>query len=260
MHVEDARVVEHHEMQGGYRLLVMDAPSIAPGVRPGQFVHLRVPHMEEAVLRRPFSIFKAEEGRVSLLYKNVGRGTRTLTLLKPDEKVSLLGPLGRGFPIDGKGRPVLVAGGYGMAALYMVARDLPVIGHAFFGGASAQDILCVTEFEALGWTVHVATEDGSLGAKGLVTGILDDWLAAEGGEDVEFHACGPNGMLRAVSDRAIRQNCTAWISVDRNMGCGVGACLTCVVKVRKGDDWEWARSCKEGPVFECREVVWEELE
>ena len=83
MHVEDAKVIEHHEMQGGYRLLVMEAPSITPHVQPGQFVHLRVPHMAEAVLRRPFSIFKAEGARLSLLYKSVGRGTQTLTLLKP---------------------------------------------------------------------------------------------------------------------------------------------------------------------------------
>ena len=160
--------------------------------------------------------------------------------------------------MDGKGRPVLVAGGYGMAALYMVARDLPVNGHAFFGGASAQDILCVDEFEALGWTVHVATEDGSLGTKGLVTDVLDTWLADEGGGDVEFHVCGPHGMLKAVSDRAMQHECTAWLSMDRNMACGVGACLTCVVKVHKDDDWAWARSCKEGPVFECREVIWED--
>lgn len=260
MHTEDAHVIEHLEVLGGYKQLVMESPRIAPEVQPGQFVHLRVPHMEEALLRRPFSIFKAERTRLSILYKAVGRGTETMKHLLPGETVSLVGPLGHGFPLETENRnPILVAGGYGMAALYLVARNLPVPGHAFFGGASEPDILCVPDFIALGWTVHVATEDGSLGTHGLVTHALDPWLERlPEGEDPLLYACGPNQMLRAIGDRAQARNLTAWLSVDRNMGCGVGACLTCVVKIRDGDDWKWARSCKEGPVFESREIIWDE--
>jgi dihydroorotate dehydrogenase electron transfer subunit len=259
MLVETATVREHQDFQGGYRLLTLDAPGIAPDVRPGQFVHIRVPHMEDAVLRRPFSVFRTDGACLSVLYKEVGRGTHTMKMLQPGDGVSLLGPLGKGFPVEGvTARPVLVAGGYGMAALYMAARELTP-GHAFFGGAAEADILCVADFEALGWTVHVTTEDGSLGTQGLVTDALEPWLSEEGGTGpVEFFACGPNGMLRAVGDRAQRLDSKAWISVDQPMCCGVGACLTCVVKIRRGEDWAWARSCKEGPVFECREIVWEE--
>ena len=77
--------------------------------------------------------------------------------------------------------------------------------------------------------------------------------------DAEFFACGPNAMLRAVARRAEAAGCRAWVSMDRNMACGVGACLTCVQRVRcRGDDWTWARVCREGPVFECRDIVWEE--
>ena len=256
---QDAIVVEHQPIQGGYQLLVMRAPAVAAQVRPGQFVHVRVPHLGESVLRRPFSVFKADGEQLAILYKSVGKGTRTLQYLKPGETLNLVGPLGHGFPPPQPASyPVIIAGGYGMAALYLTARQSPIKGLAFFGGRKAQDILCVKEFEALGWTVRVTTEDGSLGRRGLVTEALDEWWTSEGaGRVPECFACGPTGMLRAVSERAVRHGWTAWISADTNMGCGVGACLTCVVKVRDGDGWKWARSCHEGPVFAARDLVWE---
>ena len=261
MHLEDAVVINHEAIQGGYSLLVMRAPKIAPAVKPGQFVHVQVPHLGECVLRRPFSVFKADGDRLAILYKNVGKGTRTLQYLKAGDTLSLVGPLGRGYPDLTPGSyPVLVAGGYGMAALYLVARTLSVKGVAFFGGRKAADILCVAEFEALGWKVHVTTEDGSLGRKGIVTDAMDEWFAGPG-KDVrpEVFCCGPGGMLRAVAKRALERGWTAWVSVDNNMGCGVGACLTCVIKVKDegADGWAWARACREGPVFNAEEVAWE---
>ena len=118
----------------------------------------------------------------------------------------------------------------------------------------------MSEFERLGWEVRICTEDGSLGLRGRVTDALDAWLAEEAaGVTPEFFACGPNAMLRAVGDRAERGGWTAWLSMDRSMGCGVGACLTCVQKMRgENGDWTWARVCREGPVFECRQIVWED--
>jgi dihydroorotate dehydrogenase electron transfer subunit len=263
MRMEEAKVLEHHKIHGGYRLLVVSAPGIAPDVQPGQFVHLRVPHLDTAVLRRPFSVYDADGARLSIVYKDVGRGTAAMTGIRPGEDLSLIGPLGRGFPKAGQGRfPALVAGGYGMAALYLVARKLAVKGFAFFGARSADDILCRKEFEALGWTLRIATEDGSVGVKGLVTEALDPWLKRElDGRTPEFFVCGPNAMLRAIGDRAIAEGWTAWLSMDRSMGCGVGACLTCVQKIKTPDGgWTWERVCREGPVFECREIVWEEGE
>lgn len=262
MKTEDAIVVKHESIQGGYSLLVMRAPGIAPQVRPGQFVHVKVPHLGESILRRPFSVFKADGDELAILYKNVGKGTRSLQFLRTGESLSLVGPLGHGFPAPNPERfPVIVAGGYGMAALYLTARSSPVKGVAFFGGRTKQDILCVPEFEALGWRVIVTTEDGSLGTKGRVTDALDPWLASRDASmaSPEFFACGPNGMLKAVAERAMSKNWTAWVSLDNNMGCGVGACLTCVVKLKadNAQGWEWTRSCREGPVFDCRDVLWE---
>lgn len=262
MQLEQAIVIDHQPIQGGYYLLNMRAPGVAPQVRPGQFIHVRVPHLEECLLRRPFSVFRADGDRLAILYKDVGKGTRTLRHLKPDESLSIVGPLGRGFPAPQAGAfPVIVAGGYGMAALYLTARTAPVKGVALFGGRSRPDILCVDEFRQLGWDVRVTTVDGSLGRQGIVTDALDDWWTNEAaGRRPELFACGPGGMLKAVALRAIDRGWTAWTSMDNNMGCGVGACLTCVLKVHEGDGWQWARACREGPVFEAREVVWEDVE
>jgi len=262
MNQEKTTVLEHRIFQGEYRLLKLAAPVIGPLVQPGQFVHLRVPRLENAVLRRPFSVFKADDEGLSILYATVGMGTEALTTVEVGEEVSLLGPLGTGFPRVGKNKiPVLVAGGYGNAALYLQAKNLPVKGVAFFGGRSAEDILCVDEFEALGWDVRVTTDDGSLGTKGLVTAALDPWLEEQGsggrGQGAELFACGPNGMLKAVGDRALEKGFTAWLSMDRNMACGVGACLTCVIKRKTETGWEWARCCKDGPVFNAEEILWE---
>jgi len=277
MKQENSTVLEHRLFHGDYRLLKLAAPAIGPLVEPGQFVHLKIPRFEHAVLRRPFSIFKADSESISILYKAVGRGTAALATVVEGEPVNLLGPLGNGFPplrsasyggqvagqaTDGEVIPVLVAGGYGNAALFLQAAKLPVKGVAFFGGRTAADILCVDQFEALGWDVRVATDDGSLGQKGFVTAALDAWLEERGAggaeRGVELFACGPNAMLKAVGDRAIQHGLTAWLSMDRNMACGVGACLTCVIKRKTADGWEWARCCKDGPVFEAREILWED--
>lgn len=261
MKQENSFVIEHRLFQGDYRLLRLSAPLIGPLVQPGQFVHLKIPRLEQAVLRRPFSVFKADDQSLSILYKTVGKGTAALNTVAEGEPVNLIGPLGAGFPTVGKGKtPVLVAGGYGNAALYLQAARLPVKGVAFFGGRTSGDVLCVDEFEALGWEVRVTTDDGSLGQKGFVTAALDAWLSErpERFQSLELFACGPNAMLKAVGDRVLAKGITAWLSMDRNMACGVGACLTCVIKRKTADGWEWARCCKDGPVFNANEIVWDD--
>jgi len=272
MNQEKTTVLEHRIFQGEYRLLKLSAPAVGPLVQPGQFVHLKIPRLKNAVLRRPFSVFKADAESLSILYKAVGRGTEAMRDILPGEPIDLLGPLGTGFPPlrsssfagqanSGEVMPVLVAGGYGNAALYLQAATLPVKGVAFFGGRTAADILCVDEFKALGWDVRVTTDDGSLGTQGLVTDALDPWLENQvggGSASLELFACGPNAMLKAVGDRAVEKGLTAWLSMDRNKACGVGACLTCVIKRKTETGWEWARCCKDGPVFEASEILWEE--
>ena len=168
---QTVQIVSNERDTDSYFRLVLRAPQIAPLIQPGQFAHVRVLPLKEALLRRPFSIFQVSGDTFSILYKTVGKGTDALARLGAGEELSVIAPLGHGFtvPKRGGGTPLLVAGGYGMAAMYLLAQRSPLKGIAFVGGRRRVDILCEKEFQALGWDVRVTTEDGSHGEKGLVT-------------------------------------------------------------------------------------------
>ena len=254
---EKCKVIEHRELGSGYRFISFEAPKIAEDATPGQFVHVRVPGLEASALRRPFSIFNAEEGRLELLYKTVGRGTAALNGVKPGDVVSVMGPLGHGFPLKCNGSALLVGGGFGVAPLYFLARRLLAVGvkpSLFVGGRTKDDLLALDRFDALGVEVRAATNDGSFGAKGLVTDPLDDELIRikSANEKFELFACGPDPMLKAVALRATGTGSKGWISMDRHMVCGVGACYACIQKTVRGN----SRCCIEGPVFAAEDLVW----
>lgn len=241
-----------------YFRLVLRAPQIAPLVQPGQFAHVRILPLKDALLRRPFSVFQVKQDTFSILYKSVGKGTEVLSRMKPGEEVSVIGPLGHGFtvpPVGGE-TPLLVAGGYGMAAMYLLAQRSPQKGIVFVGGRRRVDILCEAEFRALGWEVRATTEDGSLGEKGLVTQpLLAELQRSTVGR--KLYACGPTPMLKAVGKIAADFKLPAELSMDEHMCCGVGVCLACVIPIKSSDGWEYQRTCTEGPVFDARDIVWE---
>jgi len=241
-----------------YFQLVVRAPRIAPLVQPGQFAHVRILPLKDALLRRPFSIYQVNGESFSILYKAVGKGTDVLSRMRAGDKLNAMGPLGHGFTVPKPGGeiPLLIAGGYGMAAMFFLAQRSPQKGIVFVGGRRRVDILCEKEFQALGWDVRVTTEDGSHGAKGLVTEPLTIELRRNKANRKLF-ACGPTPMLNAVAKIAEGFNVPAEISTDEHMCCGVGVCLTCVIPVKVGDAWEYQRTCTEGPVFDSRHVVWE---
>ena len=260
---EMCKVLAHDDWGSGYRYLRFEAPKIVAEAQPGQFVHLKVPSLEISALRRPFSIFNAEDGVLELLYKTVGRGTAAMNAIAVGDEVEIMGPLGHGFPVKCEGAPLLVGGGFGVAPLYFLARKLiarsdlqlqlpaPTL---FVGGRTKNDLLCIDRFEKLGVKVFAATNDGSAGTKGLVTDPLDDELIRlrEAGKDFEIFACGPDPMLKAVAMRATGTGSKGWISMDRHMVCGVGACYACIQKTVRGN----SRCCIEGPVFEAKDLVW----
>ena len=262
MQNEVCKVVEHLDIGSGYRKITFDAPKIAADAQPGQFVHLRVPALESSALRRPFSIFNAGNGRLELLYKTVGRGTAALNAVKPGDEVSVMGPLGHGFPLKCDGAALLVGGGFGVAPLYFLARRLKELGQPnggdivlFVGGRTKDDLLALDRFAELGVEVRAATNDGSAGMKGLVTDPLDDALIElrTAGRKFEIFACGPDPMLKAVAMRATGTGMKGWISMDRHMVCGVGACYACIQKTVRGN----SRCCIEGPVFAASDLVWD---
>jgi dihydroorotate dehydrogenase electron transfer subunit len=254
-------IVSNERDTDSYFRLVLRAPQIAPLIQPGQFAHVRILPLKDALLRRPFSIFQVAGDTFSILYKTVGKGTDTLAQMRAGEKVSVIAPLGHGFTvpkIDGE-VPLLVAGGYGMAAMFLLAQRSPQKGIVFVGGRRRVDILCEKEFAALGWEVRATTEDGSHGEKSLVTQpllaeIKNSKLKTQ---NSKLFACGPTPMLKAVGKIAEEFNLPAELSMDEHMCCGVGTCLTCVIPVKAGGSWEYQRTCTEGPVFDSREIVWE---
>jgi dihydroorotate dehydrogenase electron transfer subunit len=281
---QTVQIVSNERDTDSYFRLVVRAPRIAPLIQPGQFAHVRVLPLKDALLRRPFSIFQVSGDTFSILYKTIGQGTEVLARMQAGEELSVIAPLGHGFTVPKRGgeTPLLVAGGYGMAAMYLLAQRSPQKGIVFGGGRRRMDILCEKEFQALGWDVRVTTEDGSHGKKGLVTKLLLAELRSRRGNEaqtkiskikrslltsaatsrkVKIYACGPTGMLQAVGKIAEEFKVPAELSMDEHMCCGVGVCLTCVIPVKTGPalrDWEYQRTCTEGPVFDANEIVWEE--
>ena len=277
---QTVQIVSNERDTDSYFRLVLRAPQIAPLIQPGQFAHVRVLPLKDALLRRPFSIFQVSGDTFSILYKTVGKGTDALARMGAGEELSVIAPLGHGFTVPKRGgeTPLLVAGGYGMAAMYLLAQRSPQKGIVFVGGRRRVDILCEKEFQALGWDVRVTTEDGSHGEKGLVTQpLLAELRSSRGNEaqikkskkgqslltsaatcrKMKIFACGPTPMLKAVGKIAEEFNVPAELSMDEHMCCGVGVCLTCVIPVKTGDGWEYQRTCTEGPVFDSRQVMWE---
>ena len=284
---QTVQIVSNERDTDQYFRLVLRAPQIAPLIQPGQFAHVRILPLKDALLRRPFSIFQVAGDTFSILYKTVGKGTDALSRMHAGEEVSIMAPLGHGFTVPKSGGeiPLLVAGGYGMAAMYLLAQRSPQKGIVFVGGRKRVDILCEKEFHALGWDIRVTTEDGSHGEKGLVTQpLLAELRRSRGNEaqtgkseiqnpksksdqslltsaatrrKVKLYACGPTPMLKAVGKIAEDFNVPAELSMDEHMCCGVGVCLTCVIPVKAGDSWEYQRTCTEGPVFDSHQVVWE---
>lgn len=259
---QTVEIVSNERDTDSYFRLALRAPRIAPLIQPGQFAHVRVLPLKEALLRRPFSIFQVSGDTFSILYKTVGKGTEVLSRMRAGEHLSVIAPLGHGFSVPQPGGevPLLVAGGYGMAAMYLLAQRSPQKGTVFVGGRRSVDILCEAEFRALGWEVRVTTEDGSRGEHGLVTQPLMAELGRPASEGTarRIFACGPTPMLRAVGRISEDFHVPAELSMDEHMCCGVGVCLTCVIQVRKDGGWEYQRTCTEGPVFDARLIQWEE--
>jgi dihydroorotate dehydrogenase electron transfer subunit len=236
---------------GAYVELALDAPEVAATAEPGQFVAFAVGGPTSAMLlRRSIAIAGVGGGRVTVVVSPHGPGSTWLAGLRPGDDVDVLGPLGRPFPMPAPGTPaLLVGGGYGAAALVGLAAELRAAGSpvaAVSGAASVRRLCSVDELAALADPVVVTTDDGSAGRPGWVT----DAVAELVGDAGVVYACGPMGMLRAVSELATAAGVPAYVAVEESMACGIGVCMTCVLPVVGADGrTRLSRSCVEGPVF-----------
>lgn len=232
---------------------------------PGQFVMLRAGRGNDPLLRRPFSIHQAidEGGRrtgIEILYKIVGTVTDRMARMKEGESLDLVAPLGQGFRHpEGAETVFITAGGIGVAPVVFLASSIigkgvkPENCTVFIGGRSGHDVLCADRFREMGMTVRVATDDGSLGHKGLVTDLIREGLSA-GKPDI-LYSCGPHPMLKAVAELAEQNGVDCQVSVETLMACGLCACLGCAVH-KRDDDGSYMHVCKNGPVFQSRDLKW----
>ncbi len=264
----DARIAANHRLSDACNVLELEAPAIARRTRPGQFVMVKRALGREPLLRRPFSVFELlrdAQGAVtglSLLSKPVGAVTRDLFHAEPGERIRCLGPLGAPFSVvDPPTRAWMVAGGVGLAPFATLAEALHARGvdtTLFYGGRSGGDLYRVPFFERLGVRVVLTTEDGTRGEAGRVTAPLERGLDAAGDRPVMVYACGPTPMMRGVAELAARASQPLEVSLEPVMGCGLGGCYSCVVRVLDGGA-RFVRACLEGPVFEGGRVSWADL-
>jgi dihydroorotate dehydrogenase electron transfer subunit len=247
---EICRVISQKEIAKNIFEMTIEADLVQEIKEPGQFVHIRVSHHWDPVLRRPISIssYDYKKSQFTIVYRKEGKGTTLLSEAHSGMMLDILGPLGHGFPIDEVNigeTALLVGGGIGVPPLYELSNQLRIKGikviHVL-GFQTASAVFYEEEFLKNGET-YVATVDGSYGTKGFVTDVM---------KELDFdciYTCGPTPMLRAIETGY--PNKKVFLSLEERMGCGVGACFACVCK--SGDSYK--KVCSDGPVFRAGEVV-----
>ncbi len=265
-----ASVAFNRSISQTYLHLGVAAPTFPATFRAGQFVMIRPAWTGDPFLARAFSIYRlsgppggGSSPVVEILYKVLGKGTQCLARMEPGQEVEILGPLGNAFVSpDGLEQAVLVAGGIGVPPIAALAAQLAQVPgplspvprlEVFLGGKSSEDILCLKDFEEAGASVHITTEDASLGTRGLVTDLLRPFFLTPYVSRLTMYACGPPGMLAAVAGLAGETGVPCQVSVEANMACGFGACMGCAIEVIS-EDRSYKLVCKDGPVFDAREV------
>jgi dihydroorotate dehydrogenase electron transfer subunit len=253
-------VRENKKVGSLYHRLRIFLPRSIDHIKPGQFAMLSIEENKDILLPRPFSVHNFEHKEsasyLDFLFKVVGKGTALLAKQSISTPIRVLAPLGKGFPDPPSGsKAVIIAGGMGIAPLFPLIVRLKTFSFSIsvlYGAKSRDDLVCLPELLDVGdITVKLTTEDGTEGEKGFVTKLLDR-------EEVEpeaktaIYACGPEPMLKAVTDFAAEQKVLCWISLERWMACGVGACLSCVAKTKEG----YKSTCRDGPIFASKDIIW----
>ncbi|MEW5758853.1 MAG: dihydroorotate dehydrogenase electron transfer subunit [Candidatus Omnitrophota bacterium] len=262
------KIIDNTRVCNNYYKLILDSSVIAKLAQPGQFLHIKINSSFDPLLRRPLSIHRILGGKIEILYELVGRGTKILSESSSGDILDVIGPLGKGFNYQSpqpkadppqaeitndkanpnNQLPILIAGGIGVAPLVFLAQKMKQTPIVLIGAKTKNEVLCMKEFKNLGCDVRIATDDGTLGFKGRVTDLLKEFLPAN-----RIYACGPDAMLKSLQKIAAVNNLNCQVSLDEGMGCGIGACLACVINTTKGQK----RICHDGPVFDIKELIWE---
>lgn len=251
-HIHDFEVISNQHYSRAYFVLKLRCRVTLPAILPGQFAQVQVPASAGVYLRRPISFYDVDNelNTVSLLIKSVGPGTRALELLQIGDQLNMVYPLGNHFNLPSGKKALLVGGGVGIAPMLLLAKHLHENGFlpdVVIGGRTEEDIVGLEKLESLA-RVYIATDNGSLGIKGLVT--EHPVLRENAREYSKIYACGPDPMMKAVAGIAGNFGIECEVSLEQMMACGIGACLCCVVGTTSGNK----TSCVDGPVFNTREL------
>jgi dihydroorotate dehydrogenase electron transfer subunit len=277
-----AAVVENVPLARDTYRVRLACPEIARRIVPGQFLMVRLPGTDDPLLGRPLALYDtwlddsgAVQG-VDIAYLVVGRMTRRLARVRPGEHLEVWGPLGNGFAPAAVEHLLMVAGGIGQTPFLALGRE--ALGGRRYGapprtaprvprvtlcyGVRSADLLAgADDFRGAGIDLRVASDDGSVGRRGLVTEllaeVLDDVLHEDGANGCRIACCGPEPMMEAVAKIAAARNVPCDASLETPMACGIGICFSCVAKVRQPDgEWDYKRTCVEGPIFDAQKIVW----
>lgn len=244
-------------IEGIYKFSVK-APEIVKVAKPGQFLEIKVSETGEPFLRRPISIYNLDKENevLEFIFQVKGRGTELLAKREEGDLIDIMGPLGNGnFTVKEYKSVAIIGGGIGTYPLYELTKELKgkTNINVYLGFRDKSLVSCEKEFEEIGLNkLVIATDDGSYKEKGFAIDFMK--------KDIEEHkvdkifACGPLPMLKAVREYAIKEDIPCEISLEERMGCGIGACLGCAVKIVSGDIVKYGHVCKDGPVFEAKNV------
>jgi dihydroorotate dehydrogenase electron transfer subunit len=251
--IESLKILENKRLNNEYFTLELFSDVKIPEMKPGQFAQVKVEGSPETFLRRPISIhdINTVKNTIKFLVQIAGKGTETLSKLKTDDYLNIIYPLGNSFSLPPNGhKPLLAGGGCGIAPLLFMARYLKEYGFSpdiLLGFRNKERILEYEEYVELG-EVFLTTEDGSRGEKGFLT---DHPVLKSSNYDIVY-CCGPDPMMKAVAAYCRKRNISCEVSLENLMGCGIGACLCCVVDTVKGN----LCTCTDGPVFNIKELKW----
>ena len=255
-------ILSNEKVAEDHYLLRCECAEIAQNALPGQFVHVLISNSAGLLLRRPFTVYTVNGSEITMLYQIIGEGTSRLSKMQKGEPLQILGPLGNTFDIENTTDPaIIVGGGAGIASLMLLAvatrkRGIKTIG--LVGSQHEQRLLSIDDLKAIGVSVQIATDDGSVGHHGFVTELLDHLLLKNELSQPTVYACGPHGMLAALSKITDWYEVPTQIAMENRMGCAMGVCLGCVCPIRVSDNQiEYQRVCTEGPVFNATEIAWE---
>lgn len=251
----ECELIKKEKIIDGIYKFSVNAPNIAKQAKPGQFLEIKVSNTGEPFLRRPISIFNIDGNIIEFIFQVRGRGTELLVEKKEGEKIDIIGPLGLGtFKIQNYKKVAIIGGGIGTYPLYELAKELKGKSDItmYMGFRNKELVTLEKEFEEVSNKLVLTTDDGSYKEKGFAINFLKEDCKKDK-PDMIF-ACGPLPMLKAVRNYAIENDIPCQISLEERMGCGIGACLGCAVKVVSGSEPRFGHVCKEGPVFNAKDV------